>query len=125
MRRKSENYFTVVTKETATRTTKRINFTWLCRPDENPEQIAAVLNTAVGDYLRALSAARLERTPEVKRVYQNAVYQNMSEAMRQSASAILRKFKERKEAEATKSDEVLMPDEEKIKLLADALGLSA
>jgi len=81
--------------------------------------------TAVGDYLRALSAARLERTPEVKRVYQNAVYQNMSEAMRQSASAIFRKFKERKEAEATKSDEVLMPDEEKIKLLADALGLSA
>jgi hypothetical protein len=99
-----DNYFTVSTRGTI----KRVNFTWCCRPDEDAEQIAAVLNTAVGDYLRALSAARLERTPEVKHpevkrtlqttpTQQNTIYQNMSEAMRQSASAALRKVKAEKE----------------------------
>ena len=86
-RDRDADYF-VITSRTGVdgRTVKTVTLSWRCGPDENAEVIAAELNARTEEYLRQLNRERLSARKAERALA------NVPEALRQSASAIIRRL---------------------------------
>jgi len=86
-RDRDQDYFVITSRCGADgRTVKTVTLSWRCGPEENAEEITKELNRRCEEYLRGLNREKLAREAEQELI-------GVPETLRQSASAIIHKFK--------------------------------